>query len=206
MLTKFPPRRVLTCAAALLIIFSIALFFLLRSPEVPEYVTAPVRIGDIENAVLATGRIDAIERVNVGAQVSGQVKSLKVKLGDRVTKGQLIAEIDDVPQRNDLRNAEAALNVVKADLQAKQAQLKQASLRFKRQRQMLNEDASSREDFETAETTLASTRAELSALNAKLVQAQIDVDKKKVDLGYTKVVAPMDGIVIARCHPTGPNG
>ncbi|MBR7398928.1 biotin/lipoyl-binding protein, partial [Klebsiella variicola] len=86
--------------------------------------------------------------------VSGQVKSLKVKLGDRVTKGQLIAEIDDVPQRNDLRNAEAALNVVKADLQAKQAQLKQASLRFKRQRQMLNEDASSREDFETAETTL----------------------------------------------------
>ena len=197
MLTKFPPRRVMTCAAALLIIFSIALFFFLRSPEVPEYVTAPVRIGDIENAVLATGRIDAIERVNVGAQVSGQVKSLKVKLGDRVTKGQLIAEIDDVPQRNDLRNAEAALNVVKADLQAKQAQLKQASLRFKRQRQMLNEDASSREDFETAETTLASTRAELSALNAKLVQAQIDVDKKKVDLGYTKVVAPMDGIVIA---------
>ncbi|HCM9596584.1 efflux RND transporter periplasmic adaptor subunit [Enterobacter bugandensis] len=187
----------MTCAAALLIIFSIALFFFLRSPEVPEYVTAPVRIGDIENAVLATGRIDAIERVNVGAQVSGQVKSLKVKLGDRVTKGQLIAEIDDVPQRNDLRNAEAALNVVKADLQAKQAQLKQASLRFKRQRQMLNEDASSREDFETAETTLASTRAELSALNAKLVQAQIDVDKKKVDLGYTKVVAPMDGIVIA---------
>lgn len=197
MLTKFPPRRVFTCSVVLLIILIIALFFFLRSPQFPYYVTAPARPGDIENTVLATGRIDAIERVNVGAQVSGQVKSLKVKSGDRVTKGQPIADIDDVPQRNDLRNAEAALNVVKAELQAKQALLKQAGLRFKRQRQMLSEDASSREDFETAEATLATTRAELLSLNARLVQAQIDVDKKKVDLGYTKVVAPMDGIVIA---------
>jgi membrane fusion protein, macrolide-specific efflux system len=102
----------------------------------------------------------------------GQVKSLKVKLGDRVTKGQPIADIDDLPQRNDLRNAEAALNVAKADLQAKQALLKQAESRFKRQKRMLNDEAGSREDFEAAEATLAATRAELIALNARIVQAQ----------------------------------
>ncbi|EFM8006138.1 efflux RND transporter periplasmic adaptor subunit, partial [Escherichia coli] len=139
----------------------------------------------------------AIERVNVGAQVSGQLKSLKVKQGDYVTKGQLIAEIDDLPQCNDLRNAEAALNEVKAELQSKKALLKQAELRFKRQLQMLREDASSQEDFESAEAMLATTRAELLSLNAKLVQAQIEVDKKKLALEYTRVVAPMDGIVIA---------
>ncbi len=197
MLTKYLSRRTVAFAVALLIVLISALFIFLRSPDVPEYVTAPVRKGDIENSVLATGRIDAIERVNVGAQVSGQVKSLKVKLGDHVTKGQLIADIDDVPQRNDLRNVEAALNEVKAELQSKQALLKQAELRFNRQRQMLSEDASSREDFESAEATLATTRAELLSLNAKLVKAQIEVDKKKVDLGYTRVVAPMEGIVIA---------
>lgn len=197
MLTKSPPRCVFTCVAILLIILIIVLFFFLRSPQVPDYVTAPARLGNIESAVLATGRIDAIERVNVGAQVSGQVKSLKVKLGDRVTKGQPIADIDDVLQRNDLRNAEAALNVIKAELRAKQALLRQAELRFKRQRQMLSEDASSQEDFETAEAMLATTRAELLSSKARLIQAQIDVDKKKVDLDYTKVVAPMDGIVIA---------
>ncbi|OCJ32629.1 efflux RND transporter periplasmic adaptor subunit [Serratia sp. 14-2641] len=194
---KFISRRMLLIVAALLIIIITTVAIYLQSPQLSNYVTAPARLGDIENAVLATGRIDAIERVNVGAQVSGQVKSLKVKLGDHVTKGQLIADIDDVPQRNDLRNAEAALNVVKADLQAKQALLKQAELRFKRQRSMLSEDASSREDFESAEATLATTRAELLSLNARLVQAQIEVDKKKVDLGYTRVLAPMDGIVIA---------
>lgn len=197
MLTKYLSRRTVAFAVALLIVLISALFFFLRSPDVPEYVTAPVRKGDIENSVLATDRIDAIERVNVGAQVSGQVKSLKVKLGDHVTKGQLIADIDDEPQRNDLRNVEAALNEVKAELQSKQALLKQAELRFNRQRHMLSEDASSREDFESAEATLATTRAELLSLNAKLVKAQIEVDKKKVDLGYTRVVAPMEGIVIA---------
>lgn len=194
---KLTSRRMLLIVAALLIIIIAAVVIYLQRPQLPNYVTAPARLGDIENAVLATGRIDAIERVNVGAQVSGQVKSLKVKLGDHVTKGQLIADIDDVPQRNDLRNAEAALNVVKADLQARQALLKQAELRFKRQRSMLSEEASSREDFESAEATLATTRAELLSLNARLVQAQIEVDKKKVDLGYTRVLVPMDGIVIA---------
>ncbi|MFC3946546.1 macrolide efflux RND transporter periplasmic adaptor subunit EtsA [Serratia entomophila] len=194
---KFTPRRLAIIAAVSLIILVAALAFFLQRPPLPAYVTAPARLGDIENAVLATGRLDAIERVNVGAQVSGQVKSLKVKLGDRVTKGQPIADIDDLPQRNDLRLAESALNQVKADLQAKQALLKQAESRFKRQRRMLNDEAGSREDFESAEATLATTRAELLSLNARLVQTQIEVEKKKVDLSYTRVLAPMDGIVIA---------
>jgi macrolide-specific efflux system membrane fusion protein len=193
--TPFSPRRHFSRGAAQCSYHR--LYFFLRGSQTPEYITASVRRGDIENSVLATGRIDAVERVNVGAQVSGQVKSLTVKLGDRVTKGQPIAYIDDVPQRNDLRNAEAALDVVKAERQAKLALLKQAERRFKRQRQMLSEDTSSREDVETAEATFATTRAELRSLNAKLIQAQIEVDKKKVDLGYTRVVAPMDGIVIA---------
>ncbi|MBU3413152.1 efflux RND transporter periplasmic adaptor subunit [Escherichia coli] len=197
MLMKYISHRAIICTLTLLIIIITVLFTFLRSSDVPEYITAPVRKGDIENSVLATGRIDAIERVNVGAQVSGQLKSLKVKQGDHVTKGQLIAEIDDLPQCNDLRNAEAALNEVKAELQSKQALLKQAELRFKRQFRMLRENASSQEDFESTEAMLATTRAELLSLNAKLVQAQIEVDKKKLALEYTRVVAPMDGIVIA---------
>ncbi|KYQ95343.1 efflux transporter periplasmic adaptor subunit [Serratia plymuthica] len=190
-------RLAFVAAGALLVVLLIALTSYLQRPPQANHVTAPVRVGDIENAVLATGKMDAVERVNVGAQVSGQVKSLKVKLGDRVTQGQPIADIDDLPQRNDLRNAEAALNVAKADLQAKQALLKQAESRFKRQKRMLNDEASSLEDFEAAEATLTTTRAELIALNARIVQAQIEVDKKKVDLSYTRILAPMDGIVIA---------
>ena len=190
-------RRLTFIATAACVAFFIALFFYLRRPTPTAYVTAPVRQGDIENAVLATGKMDAIERVNVGAQVSGQVKSLKIKLGDLVKKGQLIAEIDDLPQRNDLRNAQSGLNAAKADRLAKQAALKQAEAEFQRQQRMLMDEASSRQDYETAEAALATSRAGLQVLDSRIVQAQIDVEKKKVDLSYTKIIAPMDGTVIA---------
>ena len=91
--------------------------------------------------MLASGTIDAIERVSVGAQVSGQLKSLKVALGDRVQKGQLVAEIDDMTQQNELRNKQAALEMRRAARTAKVATLKQSELAYRRQRQMLAADA-----------------------------------------------------------------
>lgn len=191
-------------SVAVVIILLVIIFIrLLKHPEPPTFVTAVARSGDIENTILATGTLDAVKRVNVGAQVSGQVKSLKVKLGDHVTKGELVAEIDDLQQRNDLRNAAAALRGINASLQAKKVQLKQAELHFRRQQRMLKEDASSHEDYENAETTLDTTRAELQGLEAQRIQAEIEVEKKKVALGYTHVQAPMDGTVIAVITPQG---
>ncbi len=79
---KYISHRAIICTLTLLIIIITVLFTFLRSSDVPEYITAPVRKGDIENSVLATGRIDAIERVNVGAQVSGQLKWHCCKVSD----------------------------------------------------------------------------------------------------------------------------
>ena len=76
---KLTPRRLALIAVIVFIAVAIALTLYWQRPPQQDYVTA--RTGDIENAVLATGRLDAVERVNVGARVSGEVKSLKVKLG-----------------------------------------------------------------------------------------------------------------------------
>ena len=78
---KLTPRRLALIAVIVFIAVAIALTLYWQRPPQQDYVTAPARTGDIENAVLATGRLDAVERVNVGARVSGEVKSLKVKLG-----------------------------------------------------------------------------------------------------------------------------
>ncbi len=171
------------------------LFF--PSAPAPAYATAAVKRADMENSVLASGTLEAVRQVSVGAQVSGQLKSLKVKLGDEVKQGQLIAEIDDMTQQNDLRNVQAALETRRAELRAKQATLKQAELAFARQRRMLAADASSRESYENAEATLNVTRADIVALQAQIAQAEIEVDKAKVNLGYTRIVSPMDGKVVA---------
>ncbi|MBN8481427.1 MAG: efflux RND transporter periplasmic adaptor subunit, partial [Xanthomonadales bacterium] len=162
-----------------------------------SYVTAPVTVADIEDTVIATGELEALNLVSVGAQVSGRVVALKVAVGDVVTAGQLIAEIDSLPQQNTLRNAEAALQTTQAQRAARVAALRQAELAFKRQQDMLAGEATSRAEYETAEATLATTRADIAALDAQLAQGKIQVDTARLNLGYTKITAPIDGTIVA---------
>lgn len=159
--------------------------------------TATVAIGDIESTVLASATLQAVNQVNIGAQVSGQVQSLKVTLGQEVRKGDLIAEIDATPQKNELRNAEAALRSQAAQLRAKQIALQLAESALRRQRVMLERDASSRADYESAEAARDMARAETAALEAQIEQARIQADKVRFDLGHAAIRAPMSGTVIA---------
>lgn len=165
-------------------------------PTQSRLLTAEVLPRNIEQSVIATGTLEAFEQVSVGAQVSGQIKTLAVAIGDTVNKGDLIAEIDSLTQQNALKNARAALANVKAQRAAKVAALKQAQLAFDRQKRMLEQQASAREDFEAAEATLATGKAEIAALDAQIEQAQIQVSTAELDLGYTRIVAPIDGTVV----------
>ncbi|MBA1272961.1 efflux RND transporter periplasmic adaptor subunit [Stutzerimonas azotifigens] len=174
--------------------FAYATFY--PSSTQSRLLTADVSPRNIEQSVIATGTLEAFEQVSVGAQVSGQIKTLAVAIGDPVKKGDLIAEIDSLTQQNALKNAQAALANVKAQRAAKVAALKQAQLAFDRQKRMLEQQASAREDFEAAEATLATGKAEIAALDAQIEQAQIQVSTAELDLGYTRIVAPIDGTVV----------
>lgn len=165
--------------------------------QAPQVITASVSRGDLEDAVLASGTIEAIKQVSVGAQASGQIRKLHVQLGDRVKQGDLIAEIDSTTQRNNLRNNQAEVELLRAQLGAKQATQRQLELAFRRQQSLLAQDASARADFESAESALAVNKAEITALQAQIAQAQIAVDTAQVNLGYTRITAPMDGVVVA---------
>jgi membrane fusion protein, macrolide-specific efflux system len=168
----------------------------LFAKEVPSYITASAAAMDIEERVLASGTLNAFKTVDVGAQVSGQLKKLHVALGDRVKKGQLLAEIDPVLQRNALRDAEATLENVRAQKLSKQALLKQYVLALKRQNELITRDATAHADLESAQAQLDGTRADLAALDAQISKAAIAVDSAKANLDYTQIVAPMDGVVL----------
>ena len=169
----------------------------LRSPPSAAVVTAPVTVADIETTVLATGTVQAYKQVSVGAQASGQLKTLHVALGDTVRSGDLIAEIDPMTEQQALLTAQAALSAVRAQRLAQVALSKQAKLEFERQKQMLAANATPRATYDTAEATLSSTQANIEALDAQIVQAQAAVDAAKVNLGYTRINAPMAGDVVA---------
>lgn len=165
--------------------------------KVPVYLTAAAAVGDIQDTVLASGTVKAYKQVSVGAQASGQIKALRVNLGDEVKEGQLVAEIDSLTQQNVLRSAEADLAVYRAQLRAKEATTRQAELAFNRQQIMYRQDASSQLDYETAEANLNSGRADVAALKAQIEKATLTGDTARLTLGYTKILAPINGIVVA---------
>ncbi|GAA3579983.1 efflux RND transporter periplasmic adaptor subunit [Gibbsiella greigii] len=172
-------------------------FTLFRTPDAPRYITAIAQTRDLEQTVLADGTIEAQKLVSIGAQVSGQIKVLSVSLGDRVHKGQPIAEIDDLTQQNALREAQAALKNVQAQRAAKQAALRNNQLAFERQQKILARGLGVQADYDSARATLDATLADIEALDAQIVQAQIAVSTAQLNLGYTKITAPMDGTIVA---------
>ncbi|MRR33825.1 macrolide transporter subunit MacA [bacterium] len=164
--------------------------------EAPAYITAKVTRMDMEESILASGAMEALKTVDVGAQVSGQLKKMYVKLGDEVKKGRLLAVIDPELQQNSLKEAEASLESVRAQIRAKQALLRQYDLAFQRQKELAAQDAASRADLESAQAQFDTARADLAALEAQLRKAKVAVETAKANLDYTRIVAPMDGVVI----------
>ncbi|WP_413693603.1 efflux RND transporter periplasmic adaptor subunit [Psychromonas sp. KJ10-2] len=181
---------------ATILIIASALYFFNSTPPEQGYATQPVQRGNIENSVLAIGMLQASKLVSVGSQVSGQVISLPVPLGEHVNKGDLIAEIDNLTQKNALETAKASLAITNAEYKAKQAQITQAQKAFNRQKSMFKDNASSKEDYETAEADLAVYKAELDQLKAEQVQDKLSIASAELDLGYTVIKAPMEGVVV----------
>ena len=96
--SKISRKRLGIAVVGILIVgLGVKVLFFPTSPT-HEYTTAQATIGDLEESVLASGALEAFQQVSVGAQVSGQLKSLRVNLGDRVMQGHLVAEIDDMTQ------------------------------------------------------------------------------------------------------------
>jgi membrane fusion protein, macrolide-specific efflux system len=180
-----------------LVVVAGLIFYSAQSPgKPPEYLTAAVERTDIENAVLASGTLQGVKQVDVGAQVSGQLKSLKVKLGDKVKKGQWLAEIDPMLAQNSLRQALVNEENLVAKRQATAAQLKDAKATYDRYKKLQPDDAISKQEYETAESNYRVEEANLLSLNAQIKDARIQVETARVNLAYTHIVAPIDGYVV----------
>ncbi len=191
-------RILLFVGLPVMLAFAALAWWLAMRPSPTEgLTTAEVTLGDIEQNVLATGKLRPKELVSVGAQVSGQVKKLYVRLGQRVRAGDPIADIDAAPQRLALRNTEAAVGSLIAQKASRQGALVQAVLAYRRQETMLAAEATARADYEAARASLTALRGELRSLDAQIVQARTQVETARLNLGFTRIVAPMDGTIVS---------
>lgn len=194
---KIKPTKLALAALAIVALIAAAWFFLKPKQEQPQYITAAVSRGDIENSVLATGVLEATKMVSVGAQVSGQVRKMYVELGDQVKQGQLISQIDSVRQENELKTAEASIKNQQAQLAVRQANLAKVEAEYRRQQAMYDQDATSRAELEAALASYKTAQADIAAINAQIEQSRLTLATTREDLGYTRIVAPMDGTVVA---------
>ena len=161
------------------------------------FITEEVKRGKIAQTVSATGEISATNLVDVGAQVSGQIKKMHVKIGDIVKEGDLIAEIDDVTQVNEVNTRKAQLQTYQAQLESAQVALKIAQRKYSRYKSLASADAVSKEEFEATEDSLATNRAKIKELQSSIRQTQIAINTAEKDLGYTRITAPSAGTVVS---------
>ncbi|WP_374053153.1 macrolide transporter subunit MacA [Xenorhabdus taiwanensis] len=168
-------------------------FFYLPKPV--TYQTSAVIKGNFERSVLAVGKLDAVSKVDVGAQVSGQLKNLYVKLGDKVKQGQLLALIDPQTAKNTVAEIQETAKSLEANLRGAQAELKLAQLKVNRLSHLFKLHLISRQELDSSITDMQSKSARIDDLVAQLKQNKAKLDTAKTNLQYTRITAPIEGIV-----------
>ena len=172
-------------------------FFSSNSKQEITYLTESVTRGNVEKTVVASGSVESVNEVDVGAQASGKITKLYVKLGQEIKKGEMIADIDSTTQINTLNTQKAALVSYQAQLKAKKTAYDVALSSYNRLSKLYTQKATSLDSVNTAKSTLDNAKAEMEAIEANIKQAEIEVNTAETNVGYTKITAPMDGTVIS---------
>src|SRR5437667_1289038 len=184
-------------AAALVAGVAAYYFWPAGSTAPPGYVTAAADRGPIEQGINATGAVNPITTVLVGTYVSGPSQAVDGKFNSPVKKGQRIAKIDPASFAVKVRGAEANLKNVQAKVEGDRADLKLKKLLFERNRVLLQRNLIAQNDLDTAEASYEQASAQLALDQAAVAQAQASLEDAQVNLRYTDILSPVDGVVVS---------
>jgi len=191
-------RRLGSLVVVALVVIATSGWYLTRGASTPEkFLTATAELGAIEDTVSATGTLQPLQFVDVGTQVTGQLRALHVAIGDAVSKGQLIAEIDASVFQSKVDTTHAALQNLEAQLLDRQAQLQLAEQLRARNLQLKAADAVSEEIVQQGEAAAIQAKAQVAALKAQIQQTLSSLAGDEANLRYTRIYAPMSGTVVA---------
>lgn len=168
-----------------------------------HFETAAVRRRDVESRVTASGTVSALVTVQVGSQVSGRVQELSVDYNSPVKKGQVIARIDPQLFQAAVERARANLTAARANLQRAKVEALNARRQAERARTLREQQFISQAEQDTADVTAEAAQTQVASAEGALAQAQAALNETEVNLRYTTIVSPTDGIVISRSVDVG---
>jgi HlyD family secretion protein len=166
--------------------------------EAAQFITDKVTRGDIITAVTATGTINAVTSVNVGAQISGQITKLYVDFNSPVKKGQLLALIDPALTQAQVDQARATLANAKANVEKATATEVDAKRTWDRYKNLFARDLVAKSLLDAAETAYLTDHASTVAAKTQVDLSQAALNQALTNLVYTKIVSPVDGVVVSR--------
>jgi len=164
----------------------------------PQLVVAQVSRGTIVSTVDATGTLQTVDTVEVGTQVSGTIATLGVDFNDTVKRGQVVATLDQAIFLSQIQQAEAQVFRLRAEHERARVQVLDAETKLKRAHRLADEQLIPTTDLETAEVNTELAKASLKAAAAQLTQAEGALAQTKVNLSYTVIRSPVDGIILNR--------
>jgi HlyD family secretion protein len=168
-----------------------------RAPEV-KVQTARVDRGRIVARVTATGTLSALVTVNVSSQVSGRIASIAVDFNSPVKKGDVLAKIDPRLFEAALEQARANVAAAHGDVASAVARARDADLQYRRAQQLADQKLIAPAERDTARANAEAATAAVAATRGRLAQASAAAHQASVNLGYTTITSPIDGIVVAR--------
>jgi HlyD family secretion protein len=164
----------------------------------PEVTTQEISRGDVVHTVGATGTLEAVRTVDVGTQVNGVVKALYVDFNSLVRKGDLVANIDPATIQAQIESQKANIQGSLASLERLQIALEDARVKARRADDLFARKLVTEQDVETALVSVKTAEAQLKAQEAAIKQQRAALNQLEVNLGYTSIYSPVDGIVINR--------
>ncbi len=191
-------RRLLWIALAGLLILGGVVYWATRSPAPPRYVSVPVGRGGIARTVTATGTVNPVLTIIVGSYVSGVIQDITCDYNTKVVKGQVCATIDPRPYQTAVDQAKANLLTAQAQLAKDEAGLAYAKLSYERLARLVKLDSASRDNADNAKNAYDQALAQIELEKATYAQRQAALEATQVNLGYTRIVSPVDGTVVSR--------
>jgi HlyD family secretion protein len=191
-------RRWIALAVAVLVL-GIGAWRLARGgAPTTRYQTAAAERGKLAVTVTATGRLEARETVDVGSEVSGRILTVHADFNDRVKKGDVLAEIDTERLGARVEEADAEVAVTSASVSRARVAAEHAASEHERAERMFKSGLSSRQQLDAAAAEHAAAEADLRSAQAKAAVAGAGRKAARTDVGRARIVAPIDGVVLAR--------
>ena len=189
-------RYIITALAFVIIIAGASTYVYLKNKV--HYQTRPLKRCTITEIVEASGTINPVNTVSVGSTVSGLIKEIYVDFNSEVKKGQLMAQIDPANFEATVQQNQAQIANAQANLAKLQATTEYDRKMYERYKNLYAKNFVPRSDLDQMESTYKSDLAQINAARAQIAQYQASLKTAMTNLGYTKIIAPVDGTVISR--------